>query len=91
MGVGAKDSPLLSSCDSSGVSVMLLRLCTVREVYVFVGGLELKKDPVGFVWLDVGREWCTFVFSLSSFVSALIHLFPLVGVLPVALVWVLVL
>jgi hypothetical protein len=70
---------------------MLLRLCTVREVSVFGGGLGIKNDPVVLVWLDVGREWYTFVFVLSSFASVLVHLFPLVGVLPVALVWVFVL
>ena len=54
--MGAKDKPLLSSCSSSDVSMTLLRLCTVREVSVFVGGLGIKNDPVRFAWLDVGRE-----------------------------------
>ena len=35
-----KDNPLLSS---SGESVRLLRLCTVKEVPASVGGLGIKK------------------------------------------------
>ena len=44
----AKDRPLLSS-SSSYVSMMLLRLCTVREVSV--GGFG--DNPIGLVRLDV--------------------------------------
>ena len=72
VGVGANDSPLLSNLSSSDVSMTLLRLCTVREVSVSVGGLGIKNGPVGSVSLDVGREWCTFVFVLSFFVSLLL-------------------
>ena len=72
VGVGAKDSPLLSNRSSSGVSMTLLRLCTVREVFVFVGGLGIKNGPVRSVSLNMGREWCTFVFVLSFFVSLLL-------------------
>ena len=44
--MGAKDRPLLKSCSSSCESVMLLRLCTVREVLVVVGGVGIKNGPV---------------------------------------------
>ena len=41
-GVGEKESPLSSSVKSSGVSVIMLRLCIVRSG-AWEGGLEIKK------------------------------------------------
>ena len=65
--MGANDKPLLKSCNSCGDSVMLLRLCTVREVAVFAGSLGIKNGFGEPVWL--WRLRCAFPFlaSLSSF------------------------
>ena len=44
-GVGEEESPLSSSVKSSGISVIVLRLCTVRSG-AWEGGLEIKKKKV---------------------------------------------
>ena len=40
--MGANDNPLLTSCSSSGERDILLRLCTVKELFEFLGGLQIK-------------------------------------------------
>ena len=42
--MGANDSPLPKSCNSSVDNVILLRLCTVREGLGLRRGLGIKND-----------------------------------------------
>ena len=50
LGLGENDSPLLNKCSSSDVRDMLLRLCTVRVVVEFLGGLGIKNGLVAVAW-----------------------------------------
>ena len=72
----AKNRPLLSSCSSSYVSMMLLRLCTVREVSV--GGFG--DNPVGLVWLDVWSGALSFLSPLRFCFDTSSHKFEFCGI-----------
>ena len=64
LGWGAKDKPLLSSCNSSRERVKLLRLCTIKEVSGFLGGLRIKMTL--FRVFRGSRSWC-WAFPLLSY------------------------
>ena len=58
-------------------SMMLLRLCTVREVLVFVGGMGIKNDSVRRILWLVGVVLYFFFFVLfffSAFCLGFLHL-----------------
>ena len=64
LGVGTNDRPLLKRSKSGLVSSYVLKLCTVKSMFVVADGFCIKNADASFSLSLLAEVICTFVFCL---------------------------